>query len=382
MRPSPFALFPFRSPRHAWKHDRGLVPPSTLAAQLETVFKRHGTVRQKRRASFLLARALEGFGPPAYNDTEAAQLEGAGADDAADAPGVAGVGDAIRGMVESSTTRGVGEWDARQAPAVAADGIGNDGPGASGAPATRSAEESYQLLRQRMRDGYLRGAASAGVRSVEQACAAAATNERREDGEGQRHPPATSTPELEPTESHREILWRATVLAEKGRAHAALAALQAVDGRKRGTRVAVPYKVYALIFRALSNGYSARGREELELAAAPTEALQWLLRGMARQGYSPKTTILNFGLESFAVAARTRKVRRVVPGSNACEVLRRKSRLCFGSSARVLPLPGPFIRPFNHSYVRGCVGASSSKYWCCLLLPLVSWRGSTMAGQN
>ena len=318
--PSLIPRFLFPSPRHPWKHDRGIVPPASLAAQLETVFKRHGTVRQKRRASFLLARALEGFGPPPDDDTEAAQLERVGAgtapDDAADAPGVTGVGDAIRGMVESSTTRGVGEWDARQTPAAGAGEFGNDGPGASDAPGARSAEESYQLLRRRMRDESLRGgAASAGVRSVEQACTAAATSGRGEDGEGQRHLPAAAS-ELEPAESHRDILWRATVLAEKGRAHAALAALQAVDGRKRGTRVAVPYKVYALLFRALSNGYSARSREELELAAAPTEALEWLLRGMARQGYSPKTTILNFGLESFAVAARTRKVRRAVPGSS------------------------------------------------------------------
>eukprot|EP00752_Nemacystus_decipiens_P011279 g10023.t1 len=301
-------------------HDRGFVPPASLAAQLETVFKRHGTVRQKRRASFLLARALEGFGPPPDDDAEAAQQEAAGAltssDDGADAPGVTGVGDAIRGMVKNSTTRGVGEWDAHQTPALVADEIETGRPGASDASAARSAEESYQLLRQKMRDESLRGAASAGIRSVEQACAAAAVTGRGEDCEGQRHPPseaaaavAASSPELKPAESHREILWRATVLAEKGRPHAALAALQAVDGRKRGTRVAVPYKVYALLFRALSNGYSARSREELDLAAAPTEALEWLLRGMARQGYTPNTTILNFGLESFAVAARTRRVR-------------------------------------------------------------------------
>ena len=236
-------------------------------------------------------------------------------------------------MVESSTTRGLGEWDAQETPAVFADDeFGNGGTGAGGdALAPLSAEASYQLLRQRMRDESLRLAASAGVRSVEQACAAAAEGRRAEGGEGEsegegvnrRHRPAVaaSAPELEPTESHRDILWRATVFAEKGRAHAALAALQAVDGRKRGTRVAVPYKVYALIFRALANGYSARSREELELAAAPTEALEWLLRGMARQGYTPTTTILNFGLESFAVAARTRTVSRRVIGYDTSEAV-------------------------------------------------------------
>lgn len=322
--PSYLSLSPLHppSPRRAWKHDRGLAPPASLAAQLQTVFKRHGTVRQKRRASFLLARALEGFGPPPDGDTAP--------DDAVDAPLVTGVGDAIRGMVESSTTRGAGEWDARQT-LVAADKPANGGPpgasdgdGAGGrstgdapAVASLSAEASYQLLRQRIRDESIRGAASAGVRSVEQACAAAAASAgaeigQKEDREGQRHPSTmASTQELEPAESsHGDVLWRATVLAEKGRAHAALAALQLVDGRKRGTRVDVPYKVYALVFRALANGYSARGWEELELAAAPTEALKWLLRGMARQGYSPNATILNFGLESFAVAARTRKVRK------------------------------------------------------------------------
>eukprot|EP00903_Cladosiphon_okamuranus_P007042 g6846.t1 len=297
-------------------HDRGLVPPASLAAQLETVFKRHGTVRQKRRASFLLARALEGFGPPPDDDIEAANQEGAETEtapgDLAGGPGVTGIGNAIRGMVESSTTRGAGEWDAQQTPVVALDEFGYGGPCAGDAPASLSAEATYQRLRERMRDESLRGAASPGVRSVEQACAAAVAEGRREEDEGQRrHPPAAAAaePKLEPAESHRDILWRATVLAEKGRAHAALAALQAVDGRKRGTRVAVPYKVYALIFRALANGYSARSREELELAAAPTEALEWLLRGMERQGYSVNTIILNFGLESFAVAARTRKVQ-------------------------------------------------------------------------
>lgn len=326
----PSHLPPSLSPRHTpGKHDRGLTPPASLAAQLETVFKRHGTVRQKRRASFLLARALEGFGPPPDGDAETARQEGAETEtapgDVVGAPGAtAGIGDAIRGMVESSTTRGAHEWDAQQTPAVAA-AVAFDGGGgqstAGDALAPPSAEVSYQLLYQRMRDESLRGAASPGVRSVEQACAAAAAagagveSGRTAEGEGQRDlPTVASAPELglDPAESHRisDILSHVAVLAEKGRAHAALAALQAVDGQKRGMRVAVPYKVYALLFRALSNGYSARGRQELKLAAAPTEALEWLLQGMARQGYSPKTTILNFGLESFAVAAQTRKVRK------------------------------------------------------------------------
>ncbi len=290
------------------KHDRGLSPPAPLAAQLSTVFKRHGTIRQKRRASFLLARALEGFGPPPDDDGDDHDHDGENADQQAggtDArPVAAGLGSVIRGMVESSTTRGMNEWDAREPPPADAAGSAADGAekfadgeaGVEGAPAPLSAEASYQLLRQRMRDESLAASASPGVRSVEQACGG-------EEPEPQPEESPTATPP-----SHRDVLWRVTVLAEKGRAHAALTALQAVDGRKRGTRVAVPYKVYALLFRALSHGYSARSKEELELAAAPAGALEWLLRGMARQGYRPKTTILNFGLEAFAVAAQTRKV--------------------------------------------------------------------------
>lgn len=304
------------------KHDRGLTPPPALAAQLETVFKRHGTVRQKRRSSFLLARALDGFGPVRDNnnnnggdgdDRTAAEQEG-------DTRRVVGVGEAIRGMVESSTTRGVDEWDAREPLAVAEEfaddnggARGNDegSNSAGGTAAQPSAEQSYQLLRQRLQEASLNGNASAGVRNVEQSCAAAvaaAPEVTHETGLGldRRHPSPAPTPGA--SESHRDILRRVTVLAERGRPHAALAALQAVDGRKRGTRVAVPYRVYALLFRALANGYSAQGWEELGLAAAPAEALQWLLRGMARQGYSAKTTTLNFGLEAFAVAAKTKQV--------------------------------------------------------------------------
>lgn len=320
------------------KHDRGLSPPPSLAAQLETIFKRHGTARQKRRSSFLLARALDGFGPPPDDDESAKEEEGAGSETAVegtdhgvvDAPRrVAGVGDAIRGMVENSTTRGVDEWDAQHPPpAGAAEKFANGGGSAAGAEDSdtvdgagagcappQPAEASYQLLRQRMREVSIGGSTSAGARSVERACAAAAAAPRvgsKQEGAGEEQGrlAATARPETESAESHREILRRVTVLAERGRAHAALTALQAVDGRKRGTRAAVPYKVYALVFRALSIGYSARGAEELELAAAPTEALQWLLRGMARQGYSATTTILNFGLEAFAVAAKTRKVMR------------------------------------------------------------------------
>lgn len=99
------------------------------------------------------------------------------------------------------------------------------------------------------------------------------------------------------------------VLAERGHAHAAFAALQSVDGRKKGSRVSVPFRVYGLVFRALSRGYSAREKDELELAAAPTEALRWLVRGVARQGYKPTCAMMNFGLEAFAVAAKSRKVR-------------------------------------------------------------------------
>lgn len=322
-------LAPSPPPRQFLQHDRGLVAPASLAAQLQTVFKRHGTVRQKRRASFLLSRALEGFGRPPDDDAEADKQGGAGADAApdaaADAPRVTGVGGAIRDMVKNSTTRGENEWDAQHAPAAAAaaaaDVPGNSVTGVGDAQAPLSAEASYQLLRQRMRGESVGGAASAGVRNVEKACAAAAaaaesgsTEDGFEGGQRRHLPAVASAPTPEPeqqAESHRDVLWRATVLAEKGRAHAALAALRAVDGRKRGMRVAVPYKVYALVFRALSNGYSATGKEELELAAAPTEALEWLLRGMARQGYRPKTAILNFGLEAFAVAAKTAKVRRV-----------------------------------------------------------------------
>ncbi|CAM9327755.1 unnamed protein product [Ectocarpus sp. 12 AP-2014] len=295
-------------------HDRGLTPPAALAAQLETVFKRHGTVRQKRRSSFLLARALDGFGPPRDNNNDdAAEQEG-------DARRVVGVGEAIRSMVESSTTRGIGEWDAQEPFGAAEEfasggdtqGNGEGSNGAGGTAAQPSAEQSYQLLRQRLREASLNGNASAGVRNVEQSCAAAVAavaEVTQEAGRGQdrRHPSRAPTPGA--SESHREILRRVTVLAERGRPHAALAALQAVDGRKRGTRVAVPYRVYALLFRALANGYSAQGWEELGLAAAPAEALQWLLRGMARQGYTAKTTILNFGLEAFAVAAKTKQVR-------------------------------------------------------------------------
>ncbi|CAM9321848.1 unnamed protein product [Ectocarpus sp. 6 AP-2014] len=300
-------------------HDRGLTPPATLAAQLETVFKRHGTVRQKRRSSFLLARALDGFGPPRDNDDDGD--DGTAAEQEGGARRVVGVGEAIRGMVESSTTRGVDEWDAQE-PLAAAEESANGGGGsqvneegsnsAGGTAARPSAEQSYQLLRQRLREASLNGNASAGIRNVEQSCAAAvaaAAELTKEAGRGpdRRHP--SQAPTQGASESHRDILRRVTILAERGRPHAALAALQAVDGRKRGTRVAVPYKVYALLFRALANGYSAQGWEELGLAAAPAEALQWLLRGMARQGYSAKTTTLNFGLEAFAVAAKTKQVR-------------------------------------------------------------------------
>lgn len=310
------------------KHDRGLTPPATLAAQLETVFKRHGTVRQKRRSSFLLARALDGFGPPRDNNDDGD--DGTAAEQEGDARRVVGVGEAIRGMVESSTTRGVDEWDAQE-PLAAAEEFASGGGGtqgndegsnsAGGTAAQPSAEQSYQLLRQRLREASLNRNASAGVRNVEQSCAAAvaaavaaAAEVTQEAGRGpdRRHPSQASTPGA--SESHRDILRRVTVLAERGRPHAALAALQAVDGRKRGTRVAVPYRVYALLFRALANGYSAQGWEELGLAAAPAEALQWLLRGMARQGYSAKTTTLNFGLEAFAVAAKTKQVTAIALG--------------------------------------------------------------------
>lgn len=346
----PFFFVPH--PPSFLQHDRGMSPPPSVAAQLETVFKRHGTVRQKRRATFLLARSLDGYGPPPDSESDSDEeddVEGAGGerengddgemdadengrDDKDNGPYATGLGEAIRGMVKTSTTRGVTEWDAQRpvpdsAPAVDAEGddlrakdsnVGNS-PGGGVSPP--SAAESYQLLRRRMEGSSARPSGSVGVRGVEQACDDSAgasyhmagaipedggCTEEREDAE---EAPALSSPESQEGGSHREVLQRVVVLAEKGRAHAALAALQAVDGRKRGARVAVPYKVYALLFRALSNGYSARGEEELELAAAPMEALQWLLRGMARQGHAANTTILNFGLETFAVAAKTRKVR-------------------------------------------------------------------------
>ncbi|CAN0065234.1 unnamed protein product, partial [Hapterophycus canaliculatus] len=313
-------------------------PPPSVAAQLETVFKRHGTVRQKRRASFLLARALDGFGPPPDPDDDQANAaddgEGAGREGGS-ASRATGLGDAIRGMVETSTTRGVAEWDAgrptpESALAVAAGEVadGGDlgaardssvGSRASGGALPLSAEESYQLLRRRIRGSSARPSGPVGVRGVEQACDAAGAGFGAEgavqggDARTEERPQAQEAPavpsESERGGSHRDVLQHVVVLAEKGRAHAALSALQAVDGRKRGTRVSVPYKVYALLFRALSNAYSARGKEELELAAAPMEALQWLLRGMARQGHFANSTILNFGLEAFAVAAKTRKVR-------------------------------------------------------------------------
>ncbi|CAM9989759.1 unnamed protein product [Scytosiphon promiscuus] len=334
-------------------HDRGMSPPPSVAAQLETVFKRHGTLRQKRRASFLLARALNGFGHPPDPDVD----DDNDIDDSADAGRessggggriearegekhhgegdgrrAAGLGDAIRGMVETSTTRGVAEWYAQQpgpeaAPAVAAGevAIGDDlgakdssaAKSASGGVSPLSAEESYQLLRRRLQGPSAGPPRSVGARGVERACDVAAGPEgAMQEGEGRtgEGPHGERAPEVassgsEQEASHRDVLQRVVVLAEKGRAHAALAELQAVDGRKRGMRVTVPFKAYALLFRALSNGYSARGKEELELAAAPMEALQWLLRGMARQGYPANTTILNFGLEAFAVAAKTRKVR-------------------------------------------------------------------------
>ncbi|CAM9643008.1 unnamed protein product, partial [Laminaria digitata] len=59
-------------------HDRGQSPPPSLAAQLDVVVKRHGTARQKRRATFLLARALDGFGSSSAED-EVVEAEAAAA---------------------------------------------------------------------------------------------------------------------------------------------------------------------------------------------------------------------------------------------------------------------------------------------------------------
>lgn len=247
--------------------------------------RRYGTVRQKRRAKFLLARALDGFGfveeeaaaDNAEQNLEAGETSGnTNCDD--------GVGGSILAMVRSSNTRGKDEWDPDQRVANEED-IDAVGEGAG----SLSAQQSYRVLQESMRE-LPRKFVSAGVRAVERAC---------KDEQADRLPLP---------DSHEDVLRRVTVLAERGRAHAALSALHTVDGRKRGTRAAVPYRVYGLVFRALSNGYSARGREELELAAAPMESLQWLLRGMARQGYKPNTTLLNFGLEAFAVAASSKVV--------------------------------------------------------------------------
>lgn len=243
--------------------------------------KRYGTVRQKRRAKFLLARALDGLSgvkeaaDDADQGTAAGETAGARRDD--------GVGGSILAMVKSSRTRGKDEWDPDQkiTKEKGGDSVGEGS-------ALLSAQQSYQSLQERMRE--LPQFVSAGVRGVEQAC---------KDEQAERLPIP---------HSHKDILRRVTALAERGRAHAALSMLHDVDGRKKGTRTAVPYKVYGLLFRALSNGYSAREREELELAAAPMESLQWLLRGMARQGYKPNTTLLNFGLEAFAVAASSKGV--------------------------------------------------------------------------
>lgn len=141
-----------------------------------------------------------------------------------------------------------------------------------------------------------------GVRGVEMACTTPAKKAGDHTGDVMEMSPFSGV------ETHKGVLRRVAGLAERGRAHAALQLLHTVDGKKKGSRVAVPYRVYALLFRALSNGYSVKGREEVELAAAPESALLWLLRGMARQGHEPKRPLLNFGLEAFAVAAKSGKV--------------------------------------------------------------------------
>lgn len=299
------------------KHDREMVPPAALAAKLEVIFKRHGTARQKYRGRFLLARALAEFDGPEQDEEGERGEEAYGVGQSRSGGGVSsgvGLGDAIRGMVRSSTTRRADEWDTK--PIAMPEGSGNPKSGVpdvgDASHANSSAEESYQLLRQRLaRPSNL----STRVGSVEQAC-----NDEKEGGEER----------LPPSGSHSDVVRQVAVLAERGRAHAALSALQTIDGRKKGLRVAVPYRVYASLFRALSNMYSERGKEEVELAAAPMESLQWLLRGMARQGHKPDSKLLNFGLEAFACAAKSRKVDKSQIVTQASLQL----KACFGSSAR------------------------------------------------
>lgn len=180
--------------------------------------------------------------------------------------------------------------------------LGSDSEGAF-----HSAGDShlFQMLRQhrRSRDAEASGPKPfSGVRSVEMACAITAKKVGDRTGDVMKMSPVSDV------DTYQGVLRRVAALAERGRAHEALQLLHAVDGKKKGSRVAVPYRVYALLFRALSNGYSVKGREEVELAVAPESALLWLLRGMARQGHEPKRPLLNFGLEAFAVAAKCGKV--------------------------------------------------------------------------
>ena len=295
-------------------------PPPTVAGQLDAIVRRHGTKAQKRRAVFLLAEGLKRVGNTEEKQTEKVMTrsptsEKAGVDDRAEAG---------RGSDKSA---GFGLGKPGELGVEAMDEIG--------AMVRRATESRHRAgedfltpegvktftKQPQMQRNLMKGAAEAlkeeeerlqkiaGARGIELACALA-TEDQADYGTRAETSDDLFLSAASTLESHRGLFRRVTAMAERGRAHAALSALQKVDGRKKGNRVAVPYRVYALLFRALAGGYSARDREELELAASPTDALQWLLRGLARQGYKPGQSLLNFGLEAFAVAAKTKKVSR------------------------------------------------------------------------
>lgn len=253
------------------------------------IIKRHGTNRQKRSSKFLLAGVLK-------RDDDVRNVKeketGVVEDNAIlGKPGAGKTDDMVTEVTENFEKSQQHKLDDLEGGPFMLD---SDSVGDS-----HSAGDSHlQMLQEhrRSRNAEVLGLKPfSGVRGVEMACAIAAKKAGDHTGD---------VMEM----SHQGVLVRVAALAERGRAHAALQLLHAVDGKKKGSRVAVPYRVYALLFRALSNGYSVKEREEVELAASPESALLWLLRGMARQGHEPKRPLLNFGLEAFAVAANCGKV--------------------------------------------------------------------------
>lgn len=88
-----------------------------------------------------------------------------------------------------------------------------------------------------------------------------------------------------------------------------------------GRTIAVPYRAYKLILRAFRSPRGPKEERGWELAAAPKEAIDWLMKDLAWQGLTPEVRMMNSALNAFAVAATIKKVGCVVVvevGKHSC----------------------------------------------------------------